>query len=366
MHVLVLEPFDSGSHRAFLDGWLSHSRHRFTRLSLPGKFWKWRMRHAAVTFAQQAGQLDPADPPDVVFASSMLNLAEFRGLAPRAIAQAPTVLYFHENQLAYPDPRARERDRHFTLTNLTSALAGDAVWFNSAFNRDSFIDRLPKFLKQMPTRHMCDAPETVRAKAAVHPPGIDPLTPPEQQSPGPLRIAWVGRWEHDKNPEDFFAAMEQLTQSAVDFRVSVLGEQAIRWPAVFDQARPKLAGHLDHWGYQSPADYAAALQAADVVVSTAWHEFFGLAIMEACSAGCLPVLPDRVVYPELFPRGAWLYDGSVTELVTMLRTLSQRKTSNQFPQADAAEARAIAKHCAWPEAASRLDAALSQLVPAVD
>jgi len=365
MHVLALEPFDGGSHRAFLDGWLAHSAHRFTRLSLPAKFWKWRMRHAAATLADQVDDTyDPDDPPEAIFAGSMLNLAEFRGLAPRRIAQAPSVLYFHENQLAYPDPRARERDRHFTLTNITSGLAAEAVWFNSEFNRDSFLDRIPRFLQQMPTRHMRDAGERIRAKAAVHPPGIELLDKGPTQ-PGPLRIAWVGRWEHDKNPEDFFAAMQQLKQQGVDFRLSVLGEQAIRWPEIFDQARHPLADRIDHWGYQAdPADYAAALQAADVVVSTAWHEFFGLAIMEACSAGCFPLLPSRVVYPELFTDDAFFYDGSVDGLARRLVELAERKQRGDLWRGEPDRARDVAAQYAWPNVAARLDAALMQMVEA--
>ena len=45
------------------------------------------------------------------------------------------------------------------------------------------------------------------------------------------------------------------------------------------------------------------LAAADIVLSTALHEFQGLAVLEAIAAGCLPAVPDRLVYPELIPAG---------------------------------------------------------------
>jgi len=46
-------------------------------------------------------------------------------------------------------------------------------------------------------------------------------------------------------------------------------------------------------------------------VSTAQHEFFGLAVVEAIAAGAFPVLPNRLVYPERIPeeyRDTCLYD----------------------------------------------------------
>ena len=39
------------------------------------------------------------------------------------------------------------------------------------------------------------------------------------------------------------------------------------------------------------------------MLSTARHEFFGVAVVEALLAGCLPWLPDRLSYPELLPAG---------------------------------------------------------------
>ena len=50
--------------------------------------------------------------------------------------------------------------------------------------------------------------------------------------------------------------------------------------------------------------YLRRLAACDWVLSTAVHEFFGVAVVEALLAGCLPWLPDRLSYPELLPPGA--------------------------------------------------------------
>ena len=86
MNVLALEPYHGGSHKAFLDGWSAHSRHTWDILGLPPNKWKWRMRHAAITFAREVTERVRAGQTwDLLFVSEMLNLAEFLGLASEAV-----------------------------------------------------------------------------------------------------------------------------------------------------------------------------------------------------------------------------------------------------------------------------------------
>jgi hypothetical protein len=55
-------------------------------------------------------------------------------------------------------------------------------------------------------------------------------------------------------------------------------------------------------GYvESKSEYWKWLHKADWVLSTANHEFFGIAVVEALFAGCLPWLPEKLSYPELLP-----------------------------------------------------------------
>jgi len=61
MNILALEPYFGGSHEAFLAGWIDNSRHNFTLLTLPANKWKWRMRSAAVDFADKLQQLEYRD-----------------------------------------------------------------------------------------------------------------------------------------------------------------------------------------------------------------------------------------------------------------------------------------------------------------
>ncbi|MCZ6682562.1 MAG: DUF3524 domain-containing protein [Planctomycetota bacterium] len=366
MRILALEPYYGGSHKAFLDGWIARSRHAWTVLGLPAHKWKWRMRHGAVTLAGQVRDAKDADCAwDALVCSDMLNLAEFLGLAPEPIRRIPSIAYFHENQLTYPVRRESERDLHFAFTNMTTALAATAVWFNSAFHRGAFLDALTGFLQRMPDHQPLDAVERIRAKSSVHSPGVDefPLRGPRR--PGPLRILWAARWEHDKNPEDFFKALALLEARGFEFRVSVIGERFSETPIVFEEARRRFADRIDRWGFQeSREEYEASLKDADVVVSTAGHEFFGLSVVEAIAAGCRPLLPDRLSYPEILGEaaGAYLYGNSPKALADAVSKQAQVLSAGPTPAAESALPMKVVARYLWKTVAPALDRELEELV----
>ena len=61
MRFLFIEPFYGGSHRDFADGWVAHSRHTIELVTLPARFWKWRMRGAALYLVPRIGPVDGYD-----------------------------------------------------------------------------------------------------------------------------------------------------------------------------------------------------------------------------------------------------------------------------------------------------------------
>jgi len=367
MNVLAMEPYYGGSHKAFIDGLRRASTHTWTLLTLPPHKWKWRMRHSAITFAGQVRELiEKGQTWDVLFCSDMLNLAEFAALAPVEIVGLPKIIYFHENQLTYPVRFESERDYQFAMTNLTSALAADEVWFNSGFHKDSFLNALAKFLKSMPDHQPTEAIEHIRAKSSVYPPGIVDVPARAKRRPGPIRILWAARWEHDKNPEDFFDALNILKAGNVDFRLSVIGQSFRDQPEIFAEAKQHFEDHIDHWGYQSGrADYETVLAQADVIVSTANHEFFGISAVEAISAGAYPLLPNRLSYPEILasaPTEAtnqFLYDGTVKDLAKTLTQLAHRIKDNHLWPAESSPA-LLTTPFKWQTLAKKYDQALEQ------
>ena len=76
-------------------------------------------------------------------------------------------------------------------------------------------------------------------------------------------------------------------------------------PWLFKQMRDKIGDNnikfintLEH--NFSKEEYYKLLSRAKVVVSFALQENFGFSILEACYLGCIPVVPNRLVYPELY------------------------------------------------------------------
>ncbi|NQT91112.1 MAG: DUF3524 domain-containing protein [Lentisphaerae bacterium] len=371
MKILALEPYYGGSHRAFLDGWTERSRHEWTVFDLPATKWKWRMRHAPVTLSARVEEAAGRGQSwDLVFCSDMLDLAGFRGLATARVGDLPCIAYFHENQLTYPVLREKEWDYHFVFSNMTTALAADSVWFNSAFHRDSFLDALESFLRRMPDQRPLHAVDAIRAKSVVRFPGIEIPPQGKERRDGPLRILWAARWEHDKDPDTFFRAMELLTAEGVDFRLSVIGGGDAREVLpVFDQARKTFADRIDHWGYmKSRAEYVSVLDGTDVIVSTARHEFFGITVVEAVAAGSFPLVPERLAYPEVLGGGEegraapFFYSGDARDLARRLERLAERLHDGDLWEGDPERGRKVVAAYAWDRIVPRWDDELESLV----
>lgn len=316
--VFLFSPYHTGSHAAWAEGYARYSRHRVRLFTMKGQFWKWRMQGGALELAAQVVMAyDQGDRPDVLLVTDMVNLPALLALARPRLDGVPALLYMHENQLTYPLPPGVKRDLTYGLINTLSMVCAQGVAFNSAYHRDEFFAELPRLLKHFPDYNHLELVPALRAKSRVLPVGLDlerlwrQRTPPRPAT-APLRILWNQRWEYDKAPEVFFAALYRLDATDLPFELAVAGANFRRQPAEFAEARGRLAGHIVHWGYVDDADaYARLLWEADLVVSTARHEFFGVGILEAIACGCYPLLPRRLSYPEILPssyHAAHLYE----------------------------------------------------------
>lgn len=362
MQVVLLEPYSMGSHAAWAAGYTAHSHHEVIPLELPGRFWKWRMHGGAVTLARAFLRRDLK--PALLLATDMLDLTTFLALTRPHTAAIPAALYFHENQLTFPPPPGTKRDLHYGFINYASALAAETLFFNSRFHLEEFFDELPRLLKHFPDYNELDTIDQLRGRASVLEPGValsrfDAFRP-ETPRQGPLTILWNHRWEYDKNPAEFFAALQRLAEEDLPFRVIIAGESFRQKPEEFLAARAWLGPRVLHFGYAEDfATYARLLWEADVQVSTARHEFFGLATIEAIYCDCFPILPDRLAYLEYIPaeaRELVLYR-SFEALVDRLRWAIQNPDTVR-----AFTLRPAVAHFAWEQMAPRYDAILAAMV----
>ena len=300
MKFLFMEPFFGGSHRAFALGWQAHSRHDIELLTLPGRFWKWRMRGAALHFL---GQIKNYSDYDGIITSDMMNLAQFIALAGAPLP--PCLVYFHENQISYPAFPGKQPDDSLALINITTALAAQRIVFNSRFHQQAFHTGASGFLNNIPDGNTTWCETRLAGKSLVCYPGCDfPAGPvaPEAPLPGPPLIIWNHRWEYDKNPGPFFKALKILKMRKIPFQLALLGEAGPVIPRAFRAAREFFRDELVAFGYvQSRKSYENWLKRGMVVVSTALQENFGISVVEAVRNGCFPLLPHRLAYPEIIP-----------------------------------------------------------------
>ncbi len=324
IRVLVIEPYFGGSHKIFLNELKQHlPAFEFIFITLPARKWQWRMRVAAPWVAHQ---LPKKRHVDVILCSTFIDVACLRGLAPAWVQHTPVLTYFHENQFAYPVQKHVNKDQHYGLINYLSALASDGLAFNSKFNLATFLKGCRGVEKRSPDMDL-DLTHHIERKSQILYPGMDFTeldTLQDAKFSKKTTFVWNHRWEHDKNPEAFFAPFFKLKKKNIPFKLIILGESFQRYPEVFDEARDCLEQYILHFGYaQNRSEYLHLLKRSDVVVSTALHEFYGMAVIEAVRAGCYPVLPNRLSYPELFPEN-YLYT-SAGNLYQKLRDLCLNK-----------------------------------------
>jgi glycosyltransferase involved in cell wall biosynthesis len=322
--ILLIEPYFGGSHKQFLQGLMKYVPADFVLFHLPARKWKMRMQLSAPWFVNEINELPVKDRFfDIVLMSTFLDVATFRAL----IAQVDGwnvntrfLTYFHENQFSYPGILPKSTNHQFTAINFTAALASDHLAFNSRFNQQTFLDACRCYTSKASDMQLSEQVDDIEKKSRVLYPGIDfelldGTAAPDKTSDEPL-IIWNHRWEHDKNPEEFFDVLFRLKDDNIAFRLAVLGQDFKRKPAVFHEAKRRLAGTIVQFGYIADKGcYYELLEQGRFVVSTSHHEFFGISIIEAVRAGCYPLLPNRRAYPELFDKRFLYDDGSLYQIL---------------------------------------------------
>jgi len=301
LRILVLSPYQAHSHRVWIEQLMAGlPEFQWQVLTLPARHFTWRIRSNPLSW-YLGGALDRVDVPDVILATSMTDLATLKGVYARRLGGVPSIVYFHENQFAYPLAPGATASVEPAMVNLYSALAADRVVFNSNYNRRTFFDRAQRFLSRMPDRLSVEGLADIEAASSVIPvPVQDRYFEQPRSTPPPGRLVWNHRWEYDKGPERLLAAVSWLADEGVDFTLELAGQRFRRVPEALDELTRRFGGRVRDHGRVEHADYPSFLAGGGIVLSTALHDFQGLAVQEAAAAGCVPMVPDRLAYSEWF------------------------------------------------------------------
>ena len=310
--LLLISGYDAASHKHWRQI-LEKQLHEYdwTQIALPDRYYAWRIRGNAITLANQyAAELNR--DYDCLIVTSMVDLNSLRGFIPK-LATIPAIVYCHENQFDYPrnsQPQEDANRLNAQLSAIFSMKCADKVLFNSKYNQTTFIKGAKQLFKKLPDGVSISDIEEIESKSSVLAVPIknfnidsreslhNKVSLANTSSNQPISIVWNHRWGFDKQPEVLFEAIKLLAERQLNFRVDVLGQSFRKVPKCFAAAKKELAEFIGHWGFQPRAKYDQILTDADVVVSTALHDFQGLSMLEAISLGCIPLAPNRVAYPE--------------------------------------------------------------------
>lgn len=300
--ILLLSAYDAGSHQRWWKQLVaSQPEFQWQTLLLPPRFFRWRIRGNALSWLNEPALREHYD---LLIVTSMVDLASVKAFHPH-LAVTPSLLYMHENQFAYPDSGNQHASVDPQMVNLYSAITADRILFNSDWNRRSFLSGVRRFLDKMPDAKPDGVAERLLEKSAVVPVPIEDRLFGAREDRLSFKcphLLWNHRWEYDKCPDRLLLLLDALRAAGQDFRVSVVGEQFRQQPDAFDSIRERYSDQIEHWGYLTDReDYDALLRSAEVVISTALHDFQGLSVLEAMASGCLALAPDRLAYPEYVP-----------------------------------------------------------------
>lgn len=292
--IWLLSAYRSDSHALWAD-WLinTFTQYDWHKLELPGRHFRWRIRGNPLSWLYDL----PETQPDLILATSMVDLATIKGLHPR-LANIPSIYYFHENQFSYPVSKHQLDSVEPKMVQLYGAIAAKQLLFNSAYNRDSFLEGVEHLLNKLPDQIPKGIVDSLRVKSDLLPVVIKPVKQNETKVNN--LILWNHRWEYDKAPHVFYDALCRLDTQEVDFKLALLGRRAKVKPAALLSIKQDFADKILVNGNVSQEDYLKYLAKSSIVVSTAIHEFQGLSMLEATSAGAVPLVPDDLCYREQY------------------------------------------------------------------
>lgn len=311
--ILLLSAYDAISHRL----WVDHIEQmvddvEWTTVQAAPRHFAWALRGRPLQwFFDPATRALLQQDYDAIVATSMVDLAGLFGCVP-ALARVPCLLYMHENQFVYPeneDLASSLRKSHRVdacMVQIYAMMAASQIVFNSRFNRRSTREGVEAFLKLMPVSmdpgHLLEKIESSFVIGVPLDAAAFACPRASSRAKGPLTLVWNHRWEFDKAPDRFLAALVELEREGLDFRLILLGEDFGRRHSAYETILGKFSSKILHHGMVKRRDaYFEWLARGDVLVSTSLHDFQGLSMLEGAGVGVWPLVPARLAYKDIYP-----------------------------------------------------------------
>ena len=321
MNMAIVESYYGDSHKKWIDDLQKNLTNPIQLFTLPPHHWKVRMEAGAIELAKQVNSL--GRDYDRFLVSDMVNLPLFKSLLDRKYSGAKFLLYFHENQFEYPKSKVGNFDYHYPYINYVSALCADKVAFSSQYNFDSFFQGVKRFQKKLPMAFRSQDFEEIKIKSRIVPLIFeDPLYNKSPKDYSRKILLWNHRWEYDKGIDEFYQLLEHLKKDSVDFQLVLLGE-AKNSPYI-EKIKNNFNSRILHMGYTPKHKYSDWVSRCTHLPVTSQHDFFGLSVLEAIAQKVIPLLPNKMVYPEHIPnqlKNIYLYHDR-EELIEKLKTNS--------------------------------------------
>lgn len=221
----------------------------------------------------------------------------------------------HENQLEYPTPQKQEinetamalKEHVYPVIHLNQIFGSDHIIFNSSFHKKVLTEHLFHFIKTRPEKsHEIEKllSDRLHDSSLVIPVGIYPFPAQKKDKTRKASLLWNHRWEYDKGPEEWVSRLDQFAWHEDPIDLYLIGGRARKdhpspFLPLFSKSKYNIVEH-GHLEYKK--DYFDCLGRAKVLPVTSRHDFQGISVLEAIDAGVIPLLPNRLTYPELIPK----------------------------------------------------------------
>lgn len=168
-------------------------------------------------------------------------------------------------------------------------------------------------------------PKQYQDKIKVFPWGMDNLPTNITTIPWNKRridVVFPHRLDRDKGIEEFL----DLMKSFPDYLFAVTIPQKDSHGKYFDTISQQ--NNCEIIVGENDQEHFNTLQNSKVVLSTAYQENFGYSVLKSICAGCIPLVPNRLVYPEFIPEQYLYNDPEIAKI--NLRQILEGNSNNDL------------------------------------